>query len=83
MTSRILTVMLALPLSASAMWSQVEAPATQSPSAQVDKVFQKMDSPHSPGCALSVMKDGKIIYERGYDMADLDHNVPITTPSVP
>ena len=60
----------------------VEAAAAQSPSAQVDEVFQKMDSTHSPGCALSVMKDGRIVYERGYGMADLDHDVPITPGTV-
>jgi CubicO group peptidase (beta-lactamase class C family) len=48
----------------------------------VDAIFQKMDSTVSPGCALSVIKDGKIIYERGYGMADLDHNVPITPSTV-
>ncbi len=33
---------------------------TPSPSnqAQVDKIFAKWDSPSSPGCAPSVMKDG-------------------------
>jgi len=41
-----------------------------------------MDSTVSPGCALSVMKNGKIVYERGYGMADLDHNVPISPTTV-
>ena len=57
-------------------------PAPENLPAKVDAVFQKMDSTVSPGCALSVMKDGKIIYERGYGMADLDHNVPITPTTV-
>ena len=41
-----------------------------------------MDTTVSPGCALSVIRDHKIIYERGYGMADLDHNIPITPESV-
>jgi CubicO group peptidase (beta-lactamase class C family) len=49
---------------------------------QVDKVFAKWDSTASPGCAVSVIKDGHIIYKRGYGMADLDHDVPITTETV-
>ena len=49
---------------------------------QVDKVFTKWDSTVSPGCALSVMKDGQIIYKRGYGMADLDHDVPINPETV-
>jgi CubicO group peptidase (beta-lactamase class C family) len=60
-------------------WARTAAPAAVSPEAQVDNIFEKMDKTVSPGCALSVMKDGKIIYERGYGMADLDHNVPVTT----
>jgi CubicO group peptidase (beta-lactamase class C family) len=49
---------------------------------QVDKVFAKWDSTVSPGCALSVIKDGQIIYMRGYGMADLDHDIPISPETV-
>jgi CubicO group peptidase (beta-lactamase class C family) len=49
---------------------------------QTDKVFAKWDSTVSPGCALSVMKDGQIVYKRGYGMANLDHDVPITPETV-
>jgi CubicO group peptidase (beta-lactamase class C family) len=45
--------------------------------AKVDKVFAQFDKPDSPGCALAVIKDGQIIYKRGYGMADLDHDIPI------
>ncbi len=65
-------------LSSSLMVCQTPPAAPLSLPAKVDAVFQKMDSTASPGCALSVMKDGKIVYERGYGMADLDHNVAIT-----
>lgn len=57
-------------------------PASENLGAKVDAIFQKMDSTVSPGCALSVMKDGKIIYRRGYGMADLDHNIPNTPITV-
>jgi CubicO group peptidase (beta-lactamase class C family) len=49
---------------------------------QVDKVFAMWDSTVSPGCALSVIKDGHIIYKRGYGMADLDHDIPINPETV-
>ena len=49
---------------------------------QVDKVFAKWDSTVSPGCALSVIKDGQIVYKRGYGMADLDHDIPINPETV-
>jgi CubicO group peptidase (beta-lactamase class C family) len=50
--------------------------------AQVDKLFEKWNKLDSPGCALSVIKEGRIVYERGYGMADLDHDIRITPSSV-
>jgi len=49
---------------------------------RVDKVFQKWNRTDSPGCAMSVMKDGSIVYKHAYGMADLDHNVTLTPSSV-
>ena len=49
---------------------------------QVDKVFEKWDKPDSPGCAVGVYRDGKILYKHGYGMADLNDDVPITPATV-
>ncbi|NIM59571.1 MAG: serine hydrolase [Candidatus Aminicenantes bacterium] len=49
---------------------------------KVDKLFSKWDSTVSPGAALAIIKDGEIIYKRGYGMANLEHNVPIIPTSV-
>jgi CubicO group peptidase (beta-lactamase class C family) len=45
--------------------------------AGIDKIFATWDTRDSPGCALGIYKDGAIAYERGYGMADLEHDVPI------
>ncbi len=50
--------------------------------ARVDGVFEKWDKPNTPGCALGVYKDGRIVYKRGYGMADLNNDVPITPGTV-
>ena len=50
--------------------------------AGVDKLFAQWDKPDSPGCALAVIKDGQIIYKRGYGVANLDHGIPISSKSV-
>ncbi len=50
--------------------------------AKVDKVFERMDKPTSPGCALAVIRDGRTVYTRGYGMANLDHDIVITPSSV-
>jgi CubicO group peptidase (beta-lactamase class C family) len=36
---------------------------------KVDKVFAQWGTTTSPGCALAVIRDGRIIYKRGYGMA--------------
>ncbi len=49
---------------------------------QVDKLFASWDKSDSPGCALGIIKDGQFIYKRGYGMANLEYNIPITPESV-
>ncbi len=48
----------------------------------VDKLFAPWDRLDTPGCALAVIKDGQIIYERGYGSANLEYNIPITPRSI-
>lgn len=43
--------------------------------AKVDAIFAQYDKPDSPGCALGVIKDGKLVYARGYGMANLEHGI--------
>jgi CubicO group peptidase (beta-lactamase class C family) len=49
---------------------------------KVDKLFAQWDKPDSPGCVLGVIKDGKLVYKRGYGSANLDYNVPLSSESV-
>ncbi len=49
---------------------------------QVDRLFKTWDKPDSPGCALGVIKNGQFIYKRGYGMANLEYNIPLTSRSV-
>ena len=51
-------------------------------SAKVDGIFARYNANDSPGCALGVIKGGKLIYARGYGMADLEHNAPLNAQSV-
>jgi len=48
---------------------------------EIDKLFKRWDKPDSPGCALAIIKDGNIVYKKGYGIADLEHNVP-NTPKI-
>lgn len=51
-------------------------------SEKVDAIFSQWSKPDSPGCALSVIKDGQVIFKRGYGMANLDHGIPLASKSV-
>lgn len=50
--------------------------------ARVDKVFAEWDKWDSPGAALAVLKEGRIIYKRGYGCAQLEYNIPITPATI-
>jgi CubicO group peptidase (beta-lactamase class C family) len=50
--------------------------------AAVDEIFSDLTKPGSPGCALAVARDGKIIYENGYGLANIEENVAITPQTV-
>jgi CubicO group peptidase (beta-lactamase class C family) len=49
---------------------------------KVDAIFATMDKPGSPGCAVAVMREGAIVYSRGYGTANLEYDVPITASSI-
>ncbi|NUR34818.1 MAG: beta-lactamase family protein [Gemmatimonadaceae bacterium] len=49
---------------------------------RADSVFERFDRTDSPGCALGVYQDGKILYARGYGMASLEHGVALSPRSV-
>ena len=48
----------------------------------VDSIFADLTKPGSPGCALGVYRNGKIIYSRGYGLANIEENVRIAPQSV-
>jgi CubicO group peptidase (beta-lactamase class C family) len=49
---------------------------------RVDALFERWDRSDSPGCSLGIVRDGRLIYERGYGMANLEHHIPITPDTV-
>ena len=49
---------------------------------EIDKVFAKFDKPNVPGASLGIIQDGKLIYARGYGMANLEYDIPNDAKSV-
>ena len=65
------------------VWSQTAATQAERPSEQVDRLSREWTRAILPELRMSGMPDGKILYQRGYGIADLDHNVPIApVPSI-
>ncbi|MHC4595123.1 MAG: serine hydrolase domain-containing protein, partial [Planctomycetota bacterium] len=51
--------------------------AADSLSAKTDELFAKWDRPDSPGAALAIVKDGSVVYKRGYGSANLEYDIAI------
>ena len=63
-------------LAALAVVSPSNANAQAALEARTDALFERWDRASSPGCALGVVQDGQIVYERGYGYANLDYALP-------
>jgi CubicO group peptidase (beta-lactamase class C family) len=64
------------------LWAPLCYAKADSLTEKVDKLFVSWDKPNLPGCALGIIQDGKLIYARGYGMANLEHDIPITSKSI-
>ena len=49
--------------------------------AKLDLIFSAFTR-QSPGCAVGVSREGKVVFEAGYGLADLERSVPITPATV-
>ncbi len=56
------------------------APQQLSPTVtkKIDAIFAPFDREGSPGYAIGVVRNGRLVYARGFGRADLDNDVPIT-----
>ncbi|MEH6537705.1 MAG: serine hydrolase domain-containing protein [Psychroserpens sp.] len=50
--------------------------------ASIDAIFSRWDSPDSPGGTVGIIKEGKLIFAKGYGSANLDYNIPNESQTV-
>ena len=50
--------------------------------ARIDSLFKPFARPGSPGYALGVFRNGQVLFQKGYGMANLDHSVPNSPATV-
>ena len=51
---------------------------TMSDEEKIDKIFSDYNKPDVPGAAVMVIENGKIIFEKGYGLANVEKNLPVT-----
>jgi CubicO group peptidase (beta-lactamase class C family) len=55
-------------------------PKAVSPGQRIDEIFVPWDDRNFPGASVAVIKGGKVIFQKGYGMANIEHHIP-NTPS--
>ena len=65
---------------------QSPAPAQQgfpdSTRIALNRVFATWTSTSGPGCAAGVSRNGELVFQNGYGMANLEHDIPITPATI-
>ncbi|MEM7102725.1 MAG: serine hydrolase [Bacteroidota bacterium] len=62
-------------------WLNLE-PIPTTPEGRIDQLFFPWNRKGSPGASVAVMKDGEIIFSKGYGEAQLEYNIPIDPNSI-
>jgi CubicO group peptidase (beta-lactamase class C family) len=57
-------------------------PKAKTPNEQIDEIFTNWDTKTTPGAAVAVVKDNKIIFKKGYGMANLEYDIPVSPSTV-
>ena len=50
--------------------------------AKLDAIFSDWSEPGSPGGAVAVIRDGEVIATRGYGLAQLEYDIPVTDDTI-
>lgn len=45
---------------------------------KLDSLFEPFNNAQSPGCAVLVLQNGKVLVEKNYGMASIEHEIPFT-----
>ena len=62
--------------------SKGQTPAAATMSGQIDAVFGKYISARTPGCVVSIVQNGSVLYARTYGLANLEWALPNTLDTV-
>lgn len=49
---------------------------------RVDQIFKNFDNPKWPGAAVCIVKDGQVVFKKGYGSANLEYDIPVRSNTV-
>lgn len=62
--------------------SKITQSAAVSREKEIDAIFKEWNSPNTPGASVAVIQHGKIVFEKGYGIANLEYNIPIRPDTI-
>ncbi len=62
--------------------SALGQPLTEKQITRIDSLFSRYDKTNSPGCAVGIIREGQLVFQRGYGMADLEWGQAINPVTV-
>lgn len=62
-------------------WQGAQAQSWQDTLAKIENAFAQY-KPDLPGAQFAISRNGKVIFSKAWGMADIEHNVPLTTHSL-
>jgi CubicO group peptidase (beta-lactamase class C family) len=48
----------------------------------IDSLYSVFNESGKPGCAIAVVKEGKVVYQECFGLSDLEHRIPITNSTL-
>lgn len=58
--------------------AQANSPLPAAQAAQVDAIFADFNQPDAPGASVAIIRDGAMVFSKGYGLTDLETKTPIT-----
>ncbi len=77
-----LTVLLLIFIQSNMLYSQISKDNNVSINNQVDALFTEWNTNEKPGASIAIVKDGAIVYKKGYGMANLEYGIPNSSTTV-
>jgi CubicO group peptidase (beta-lactamase class C family) len=59
--------------------AEMTAASAPSLTERMNELFRDYDRPDSPGAAVTVIKDGRVVFAKGYGLADVEQKIPCET----